>query len=88
MARKFGWNSGYMEALNLQGGTISFTSGQTTASVTFDDAMDNSPAVVLTNSEDDLMFIDTRSSTSFTAKRGSTGGAVTVSWIAFDDNGA
>lgn len=83
---KYGFRSGYGKFQNLQAGTIDFTSGQSSASVSFAQSMRGTPAVVLSNSADTDVWHSTRSSTGFTANRASTGSTETVSWVAFDDD--
>lgn len=48
MARKYGMKSGYVEALNIKSGTVTVASGDANASVTFDESMENAPAVQIT----------------------------------------
>ena len=50
MARKYGMRSGYVEAINHAAGTVEVDGGS--ASVDFDEAMENAPAVVLTPAQD------------------------------------
>ena len=52
MARKYGMRSGYVEAINHVSGTVTVADGETTASVDFDEAMENPPAVVVTPAQD------------------------------------
>ncbi len=50
MARKYGFRSGYVEAVNMQSGVVEVEGGE--ATVSFDEAMENAPAVALTPTEE------------------------------------
>lgn len=82
----YGFRSGYGFFQNLQSGTLSFSSTESSASASFAQPMRNAPAVVLANSSDTDVWYSTRSQTGFTADRATTGSSETVSWIAFDDS--
>lgn len=93
MPGKAGFRSGYVNASNIKMGDIQFTALQQTVSVSFDNAYRNAdPVVMLTSREDPaasgttLSFVSTRSKTGFTAKRGDTGSAQDVSWVAIDQD--
>jgi len=92
---RVGFRSGGMHAQNFQGGTVDVTvdsSGDGTASVTFDHVMKAIPAIVLTARETDTTgtsAVSGASITGFTARvDGSsvTGDTLTMSWVAFNDD--
>lgn len=91
--RRFGWHSGNVKALNIQGGTVDITTdgnGDGTGSVTFDNAMKDTPVVILTQQEADItgtLNATSVTNSGFTAKvDGSSvlSGTLTVGWIALD----
>ena len=94
---RVGFKSGGVHAQNLQAGTADITvngSGDGTQAVVFGHAMKATPAIVITAQESDTtgtVCATSASATGFTAKvDGSsvTGGTLTVSWIAFNDDRA
>lgn len=80
-----GQRSGGIYAQNLQAGTVDFTSGQSTASVSYPEGMKGTPAVVVTNDNTADVHVQSRDTSGFTVDRETTGTADTVSWIAFND---
>lgn len=80
-----GVRSGGIHAQNLQAGTVSFSSTESSVSVSYPEAMRDAPAVALTNNADTDVYLSTRSNTGFTVDRASTGSSETVSWVAFND---
>jgi len=89
MARKYGFKSGYVEAINMVEGTVTVADASTSATVTFDEAMENSPTVVVSPTESgESPFVDpaTVSETGFTVDGLSSAGANDVYYIAFDES--
>lgn len=95
MGRKYSFRSGYVNAINLQSGTVDITtnaSGNGTATVTFEDKFpgDRTPVVILTAQEQDtsgVLCAKNITHTSFVAQvTGSsvTSGTLTVGWFATD----
>ena len=91
---RVGFRSGGIHAQNIQAGTADITvdgSGDGTQAVVFDVAMKAAPAIVITAQESDTtgtLSATSASATGFTAKvdGSSVTGALTVSWIAFNDD--
>lgn len=90
MARKYGMRSGYVEAINIRSGTVTIPSGSTSATVSFDEAMENVPAVTLTpaqaGSDDPHVPADTTYETGFTATVGTDNGEEVFHYIAVDES--
>ena len=89
MARKYGFKSGYVESVNMTEGTVTVADGSTSATVAFDEAMENPPSVVVTPTEEgESPFVDpaTVSETGFTVDGLSEAGANDVYYIAFDES--
>lgn len=87
MARKYGFKSGYVEAINQEAEVVTVPDDSTSLSVTFDEAMENAPVVVVTATESgESPFVDpsTVSETGFTVDGLSDTGANDVQYIAFD----
>jgi len=92
---KVGFRSGGIHAQNLQGGIVDVTvdsSGDGTASVTFDHPMKAKPGIVLIAQETDTTgtpCVSSPTMTGFTARvDGSsvTGDTLTMGWMAFNDD--
>lgn len=89
MSRKYGMSSGYVEALNHKSGTVTVADGSTSASVTFDEPMDNPPAVVATPTDSgESVFIDQSTVTAdgFTVDGLTSTGANDVYYVAIDES--
>jgi len=90
MSRKYGMRSGYVEAVNIESGTVTVASGSTSASVSFDDAMSNAPAVNITpaqaGSGDAHVPAGMTDSTGFTVETGSDEGEEVFHYIAVDSS--
>lgn len=83
-----GFNKGGLFGRNLKGGEVTFSSTESSASVSFDRPMKATPVVVALNEADTDVFKNTKSQTGFTLDRASTGSEETVDWVAFNDNRA
>jgi len=89
MANRYGFRSGYVEAVNISSGIVTVEDGSTNASVTFDDAMKNAPAVVVTPTDSgETAYVDdaTVDSTGFTVDGLSSSGANDVYYMAIDES--
>jgi len=89
MARKYGMRSGYVEAINIRSGVVTVADGSTSASVSFDEAMENSPAVVVTpTASDESPYVDntTVDVNGFTVDGLTSSGEDIVHYIAIDES--
>jgi len=90
MARKYGMRSGYVESINVRSGTITIPSGSTSASLDFDEAMENAPAVNVTpaqaGSDDPHVPAASTSTTGFTVQVGTNNGEEVFHYIAIDES--
>jgi len=91
MARKYGFRSGYVEAINQVSGTVTVAEGETTATVSFDEAMENAPAVVVTPAQDGAnahVPAATTETTGFTVELDAEAGAdgEVFHYVAIDDS--
>jgi len=89
MARKYGMRSGYVEAVNISSGIVTVAGGSTSASVTFDEAMSNAPAVVVTPTDSgESAYVDsaTVDTTGFTVDGLTSTGANDVYYVAIDES--
>mgnify|MGYP006276422581 CR=1 FL=1 len=89
MARKYGMKSGYVEAINIKEGTVTVADGSTSASVTFDEALENAPSVVVTpTAADESPFVDpaTVDVNGFTVDGLNSAGSDDVYYVAIDES--
>lgn len=90
MSRKYGMRSGYGEFLNIRSGTVTVASGQTSASVSFEEAMENTPAVVITpaqsGSGDAYVPSANADASGFTVETGSDEGEEVFHYVAIDES--
>lgn len=86
MARKYGMRSGYVESINQVSGTVTVDTG-TSASVSFDEAMENPPAVVLTaDTAGEDPYVSAVTETGFTVDGLTADAGVTVHYVAIDES--
>lgn len=83
-----GFNKGGLFGRNLKGGEVSFSSTESSVSVSFDRPMKSVPVLSVLNNADTDVYKNTKSQTGFTLDRASTGSAETVDWIAYNDDRA
>jgi len=83
-----GFNKGGLFGRNFKGGEVSFSSTESSVSVSFDRPMKGVPVVSALNSADTDVWKNTKSQTGFTLDRASTGSSETVDWIAYNDDRA
>lgn len=83
-----GWNKGGVFARNFKGGEATFSSTESSVSVSFDRPMKDVPVVSVLNEADNSVWKNTKSQTGFTLDRASTGSEETVDWIAYNDDRA
>lgn len=87
MARKYGMRSGYVEALNIRSGTVTVADGSTSATVSFDEAMENPPAVVVSPTADgEAPYVASVTETGFTVDGLTSSGADDVYYVASDES--
>lgn len=87
MSRKYGMRSGYVEALNIRSGTVTVDDGSTSASVSFDEAMENTPAVVVTPTDSgETPYVASSTENGFTVDGLSSSGANDVNYVAIDES--
>jgi len=90
MSRKYGMRSGYVEAINIRSGTVTIANGDTSASITFDEAMENAPAVNVTpaqaGSDDPHVPAATTEATGFTVEVGTDNGEEVFHYTAIDES--
>lgn len=89
MARKYGMRSGYVESINVRSGVVTVPDASSSASVSFDEAMENAPAVVVTpGSSGEEAFVDpaTVDTTGFTVDGLTSAGSNEVHYIAIDES--
>lgn len=87
MARKYGMRSGYVEALNMKSGTVTVADGSTSASVSFDEAMENVPAVVVSPTDSgETPYVSSATENGFTVDGLSSTGANDVYYVAHDES--
>lgn len=86
MARKYGMRSGYVESINQRSGTVTVDTG-TSDSVSFDEAMENPPAVVLTpDTSGETPYVSEVTETGFTVDGLTEDAGVTVHYVAIDES--
>lgn len=89
MSRRYGMRSGYVEAINFAEDLVTVADGSTSKTVTFDEAMENAPSVVVSTTEaGEEAYVDpsTVDETGFTVDGLTSAGENDVYYIALDES--